>query len=174
MSMTKEKTIEVLEHISQHITIRYIDGIEEIYISPEFKEAVNIALAIIRLSSEKQLTTKRRGEWIVSYDYIHNVTYAKCSKCGYERTLYGRYATHEGEPMGLEDFCPNCYSPMSNMAEQLEKEGCSITKMCDYDKSFTRQEMYEKTRHCLICRANPACLMHIKAIKEKYKAETKR
>ena len=43
-----------------------------------------------------------------------------------------------------------------------------MTRICDYDEAFTRQEMYEETGHCLKCKANPKCPMHIKAIEEEY------
>lgn len=41
-----------------------------------------------------------------------------------------------------------------------------MTRMCDYDKAFTRWEMYEKTGKCLECEANPKCPMHIKMLKK--------
>ena len=43
-----------------------------------------------------------------------------------------------------------------------------MARICDYDEAFTRQEMYEETGHCLKCKANPKCPMHIKAIEEEY------
>ena len=49
-----------------------------------------------------------------------------------------------------------------------------MTKMCDYDEAFTSWEMYEETGHCLKCKANPKCPMHIKAIEEEYGVKVKR
>ena len=49
-----------------------------------------------------------------------------------------------------------------------------MTKMCDYDEAFTRQEMYEETGKCLKCEANPKCPMHIKAIEEEYGVRVER
>lgn len=43
-----------------------------------------------------------------------------------------------------------------------------MTRICDYDEAFNRQEMYEETGYCLKCKANPKCPMHIKAIEEEY------
>ena len=49
-----------------------------------------------------------------------------------------------------------------------------MTKMCDYDEAFTRQELYEETEKCLKCNANPKCPMHIKAIEEEYGVRVER
>jgi hypothetical protein len=49
-----------------------------------------------------------------------------------------------------------------------------MTKMCDYDEAFTRQEMYEETGKCLKCKVNPKCPMHIKAIEEEYGVRVER
>lgn len=38
----------------------------------------------------------------------------------------------------------------------------------DYCVTGHRPEMYEETGHCLKCKANPKCPMHIKAIEEEY------
>lgn len=49
-----------------------------------------------------------------------------------------------------------------------------MTRMCDYDKAFTRWEMYEETGKCLECEANPKCPMHIKAVEEEYVVKVER
>lgn len=54
-----------------------------------------------------------------------------------------------------------------------EGSSCKVDKICDYDEAFTRQEMFEETRFCLRCRANPKCPMHIKAIEEEYEIKVK-
>ena len=43
-----------------------------------------------------------------------------------------------------------------------------MDRICDYDAGFTRQEMFDETGHCLNCKANPKCPMHIRAIEEEY------
>ena len=49
-----------------------------------------------------------------------------------------------------------------------------MTKMCDYDEAFTRQEMYEETGQCLKCKVNSKCPMHIKAVEEEYGVKVER
>ena len=49
-----------------------------------------------------------------------------------------------------------------------------MTKMCDYDEAFTRQEMYEETGRCLNCKVNPNCPMHIRAVEKEYGVKVER
>ena len=41
-----------------------------------------------------------------------------------------------------------------------------MDKFCDLDEAFTRKEMYEETKRCVRCEANPECPYHKKALEE--------
>lgn len=80
---------------------------------------VNAVLTALRPVSRNQVETVWRGKWNVSYDELNGFTYVTCSKCGDETVLNGCFVTTEGEPCGLEDFCPACGAPMTDEAVDI-------------------------------------------------------
>ena len=110
MSMTREKAIKALEQADNYVGIHYINGVEDPYISPYLKEAINIALSALRTVSREQVEKVWRGEWkgvpkLGVYDMA-------CSKCGYSPGI--RFYSSE--------FCPNCGAPMTDDAVEMVME----------------------------------------------------
>lgn len=84
-----------------------------------YREALSVALAALRPVSREKVEKVWRGKWNVSYDELNGFTYVTCSKCGDETVLNGCFVTVEGEPCGLEDFCPACGAPMTDEAVDI-------------------------------------------------------
>ena len=81
--------------------------------------ALKMVLTALRPVSREQVEKVWRGKWNVSYDELNGFTYVTCSKCGDETVLNGCFVTTEGEPCGLEDFCPACGAPMTDEAVDI-------------------------------------------------------
>lgn len=81
--------------------------------------ALKMVLTALRPVSRERVEKVWRGKWNVSYDELNGFTYVTCSKCGDETVLNGCFVTTEGEPCGLEDFCPACGAPMTDEAVDI-------------------------------------------------------
>ena len=104
--------------------LKYLEGLGQ-KASQQNVEAVHWsvrALKALRPVSREQVEKVWRGKWNVSYDELNGFTYGTCSKCGAETVLNGCFVTTEGEPCGLEDFCPACGAPMTDEAVDMVME----------------------------------------------------
>ncbi len=104
--------------------LKYLEGLGQ-KASQQNVEAVHWsvrALKALRPVSREQVEKVWRGKWNVSYDELNGFTYVTCSKCGDETVLNGCFVTTEGEPCGLEDFCPACGAPMTDEAVDMVME----------------------------------------------------
>ena len=116
MSMTREKAIKALEQADNYVGIHYINGVEDPYISPYLKEAINIALSALRPVSREQVEKAWRGEWQYHPEDYDELTWT-CSRCGEVWTLID--GTPDDNNM---DFCPACGSPMTDDAVEMVME----------------------------------------------------
>lgn len=115
--MTREEAIKCLKTIQQRTPEWDYreDGLS-------YWDAIDMALSALRPVSREQVEKVWRGKWNVSYDELNGFTYVTCSKCGDETVLNGCFVTTEGEPCGLEDFCPACGAPMTDEAVDMVME----------------------------------------------------
>ena len=126
--MTREEAIDILaESKRQNEVMR--DNPSTFWVSHQMADgvknaerriaALNLALSALRPVSREQVEKVWRGKWNVSYDELNGFAYVTCSKCGDETVLNGCFVTTEGEPCGLEDFCPACGAPMTDEAVDI-------------------------------------------------------
>lgn len=108
--MTREEAIEVL----RRLPIGLMDlSCEQ---KSDLTEALNIALAALRVPTQEQVEKVWMGEWIGSADgyadgeLVYDIW--ECSECGY-------VIDEEDDPDMLPQFCPKCYAAMTDKAVDI-------------------------------------------------------
>ena len=123
MNMTREEAIKALEQADNYVGIHYINGVEDPYISPYLKEAINIALTALRPVSREQVEKVWRGEWVIGEPDVLGVP-IHCSRCGWgsdpaDQRKWMEYNGHL--------FCGHCGAPMTDEAVQMVMERLEAT-----------------------------------------------
>ena len=98
MSITKEESIEILQHFA------------EIMSPGSYQETFKMAAAALRPITREQVENVWRGEWIDKR--ILSDTPVECSKCG--EWIYGY--------LQYTNFCPFCGAPMTDEAVDMVME----------------------------------------------------
>lgn len=100
--MTREEAIEVL----RRLPIGLMDlSCEQ---KSDLTEALNIALAALRVPTQEQVEKVWRGEWINKHSaYDHKIF--TCAQCGKQISI-------QGENL---DFCPKCGSAQTDKAVDI-------------------------------------------------------
>lgn len=102
--MTREDAIEVLENGGWWDSLIPVTTIEGRIEDDKLHEALDLALAALRLVSREQVE-RMRGEW----RSIHGLSEYYCSRCGEEFEIH----TYDKDKY---QFCPHCMAPMTDEA----------------------------------------------------------
>ena len=129
--MTREEAIKALEQADNYVGIHYINGVEDPYISPYLKEAINIALSALRPVSREQVEKVfpgcemcREKKEVKSDNFCGAATMRIVGDSidlrGDEKKI--KFFGHIYAPSFSVKFCPFCGKPLTDEAVEMVME----------------------------------------------------
>lgn len=107
--MDYQEAIEVINNHERYVGVKYVNGVEEAYVTPYFENALNTAISAMQeLQEYKQLGTleevreavekqrEKKPKNVETEGYRHTDTY-RCPTCG------GNFSG-----TGIADYCYHC------------------------------------------------------------------